>query len=103
MFRIWSQSRVLLLATLLLATVGTGLIVTWLLDVVDLSAAIPVNGWTLLATISLAVPLASPWFREHLGRISIGLLSLILWIPAQFQLLVVDRVFLWIGRLDRLR
>jgi hypothetical protein len=109
MFRIWSQSRVLLLATLLLlmvgAMVGIALIGSWLLLNVGATSQItvPVNGSIVVAAIALTVALAFPWFREHAARISIGLLSLVLWIPAQFHLLVIDRVFLWLGRLDRLR
>jgi predicted acylesterase/phospholipase RssA/tetratricopeptide (TPR) repeat protein len=104
MFRIWSQSRVLLLATLLLAMVGIALIGSWLLKVGDPSRiTVTVNGSIVLIATALAVALAFPWFREHAGRISIGLLSLVLWIPAQLHLLVIDRVFLWLGRLDRLR
>lgn len=104
MFRVWAQSRVLLLSTLLLAIVGIVLVCFWIL-----SASIPprvtvsVDGQILLAAIALVVALVFPLFREHAGRISIGLLSLVLWIPAQFHLLVIDRVFLWLGRLDRLR
>jgi hypothetical protein len=104
MFRIWSQSRVLLLVSVLLAMVGIVLIGTWLVDGGSPSqVAVTVNGWIVLAAITLVIPLASPLFREHVGRISIGLLSLVLWIPAQFHLFVVDRVFLWMGRLNRLR
>ena len=104
MFRVWSQSRVLLLLTLLLAMVGIVLTGSWLVYEGGPSrVAVTINGWTILAAIILAIPLASPLIREHVGRISIGLLSLVLWIPAQFHLLVIDRVFLWMGRLDRLR
>jgi predicted acylesterase/phospholipase RssA len=104
MFRIWSQSRVLLLATLLLAMVGIALVGSWLLNMSDPSrVTVTVNGSVVLTAIALAASLASPWFREHAGRISIGLLGLVLWIPAQFHLLVIDRVFLWLGKLDRLR
>ncbi|WP_396604577.1 tetratricopeptide repeat-containing protein [Bradyrhizobium sp. YCK136] len=104
MFRIWSQSRVVLLGTLLLTIVGGALIGAWLFNIGDPSQfMVTVNGWALLAAIALAVPLASPWVREHVSRISIGLLGLVLWVPAQFHLLLVDRAFLWMGRLDRLR
>lgn len=103
MFRIWSQSRVLLLTTLLLVIVGIALIGTWLFDVGDPTQTVTINRWNVLAMIGLAVPLVSPWFREHAGRIAIGFLSLVLWMPAQLHLLVVNRVFLWMGRLDRLR
>jgi predicted acylesterase/phospholipase RssA len=104
MFRIWSQSRVLLLITSLLAMVAVALIGTWLVFEGGPSrVAVTINGWTMLAAIILALPLASPVIREHVGRISIGLLSLVLWLPALFQLKVIDRVFLWMGRLDRLR
>jgi predicted acylesterase/phospholipase RssA/tetratricopeptide (TPR) repeat protein len=104
MFRIWSQSRVLLLITLLLAMVAIVLIGTWLVyESGPLRVAVTIDGWMILAAIILAIPLASPVIREHVGRISIGLLSLVLWIPALFHLAVIDRVFLRMGRLDRLR
>jgi hypothetical protein len=104
MFRVWSQSRVLLLATSLLGIGGIALIGAWLLGL-DYPSRIdvPVNGWVILTAIILGVALAFPGFREHAGRISIGFLSLVLWIPAQLNLLLIDRVFLWMGRLDRLR
>jgi hypothetical protein len=104
MFRIWSQSRVLLLMTSLLAIAAVVLIGTWLvLEGGPSRVAVTINGGTMLAAIILALPLASPVIREHVGRISIGLLSLVLWLPALFHLNVIDRVFLWIGRLNRLR
>jgi hypothetical protein len=104
MFRIWSQSRVLLLLTLLLAMIGIVLIGTWFIYEGGPSRIVAtVKGWTILTAIALAIPLGSPVIREHVGRISIGVLSLVLWIPAQFHLLVIDRLFLWMGRLDRLR
>ncbi|BAR58797.1 hypothetical protein NK6_5639 [Bradyrhizobium diazoefficiens] len=104
MFRIWSQSRVLLLSTLLLAMVGIALVCFWILNAgIPSQVIVTVNGWIVLAAIALVVGLASPWFREHASRVSIGFLSLVLWIPAQFHLFVIDRAFLWLGRLDRLR
>jgi hypothetical protein len=103
MFRIWSQSRVLLLTTLLLAMVAM-LGGAWLVFEGDPSRfSVTINGWTILAAIILALPLASPVIREHVGRISIGLLGLILWLPALFHLKIIDRVFLWMSRLDRLQ
>ncbi|MGY4282638.1 putative acylesterase/phospholipase RssA [Bradyrhizobium sp. LM2.7] len=103
-FRVWWQSRVLLLTALLLAMVGLALVGSWLLHLSDLSQiAIVVNGWMMLTAIVFGIALTSPWFREHAGRISIGLLSLVLWIPARLHLLALDRVFLWLGRLERLR
>jgi predicted acylesterase/phospholipase RssA/tetratricopeptide (TPR) repeat protein len=104
LFRAWSQSRVLLLTALLLSIAGAALIGSWLLRLGDPSQIkITVTGWTMLAAIVVAVALASPWLREHAGRMSIGLLSLVFWIPAQLHLLSIDRVFLFMGRLDRLR
>jgi predicted acylesterase/phospholipase RssA len=103
MFRAWSQSRVLLLTALLLTITGVGLIGAWLLRLGDPSQIeITVTGWTMLGVIVIVVALASPWFREHAGRISTGLLGLLLWIPAQLHLLLIDRMFLSMGRLDRL-
>jgi predicted acylesterase/phospholipase RssA len=104
MFRVWSQSRVLFLATLLLGISGIVLLGVWLFSVGNPSRiTVALNGWIILAGMFVGAGLASPWFREHAGRISIGFLSLALWIPAQLHLLLVDRVFLWTGRLDRLR
>jgi hypothetical protein len=104
MFRVWSQSRVLFLATLLLGISGIVLLGVWLFSVGNPSRiTVAMNGWIILAGIFVGAGLAFPWFREHAGRISIGFLSLALWIPAQLHLLLVDRVFLWTGRLDRLR
>jgi hypothetical protein len=104
MFRIWSQSRVLLLTTLLLAMVAIVLIGIWpIFESSPSQIAVTIHGWTILAAIILALPLASPVVREHVGRISIGLLSLVLWLPALFHLAVINRVFLRMGRLDRLR
>jgi hypothetical protein len=104
MFRLWSQSRVLLLVTLLLSISGVALLGTWLFNVGNPSRiTIAVNGWIIIAGMLVGAGLALPWFREHAGRISIGLLSLVLWIPAQLHILLIDRVFLWMGRLARLR
>jgi predicted acylesterase/phospholipase RssA len=104
MFRIWSQSRVLLLATWIVAMAGIALIAVWAVKGFDPSeVSVRVNGWGMLAAIASVVPLAFPWVREHVGRVLIGLLSLALWIPAWLHLLVVDRAFLSWGRLDRLK
>jgi predicted acylesterase/phospholipase RssA/tetratricopeptide (TPR) repeat protein len=104
MFRAWSQSRILLLTALLLSIVGVAVIGAWLFRLGDPSQIkITVTGWTMLAAIVVAVALASPWVREHAARIATGLLSLVVWIPAQIHLLLIDRVFLSMGRLDRLR
>ena len=81
MFRAWSQSRVLLLTALLLTIAGVALVGSWILGLGDPSQIkITVTGWTVLVLIIVAVGLASPWLREHAGRIAIGLLSLVLWI-----------------------
>jgi hypothetical protein len=104
MFRVWSQSRALLLATAVLAAGGIALLLTSLLTAGGPSTiAITINGWTLLAAIGLLVALAFPRFREHAARIAIGLAGLVLWLPAWFHLAVVDGLFLRLGRLDRLR
>jgi hypothetical protein len=104
MFRLWSQSRVLLLATSLLGVGMLALIGAWLFGAGDPTRTlVTVNGWSLLTAMLLGVALALPWFREHAGRISVSLLGLLLWVPAQVHLLLLDRVFLRMGRLDRLR
>lgn len=104
MFRIWSQSRVLLLATGLVAIAVIALIAIWAWKGFDPSQfSVAVNGWGMLAAIASVMPLAFPWVREHVGRIAIGLLGLALWLPAWLHILLVDRVFLWFGRLDRLK
>jgi hypothetical protein len=100
MFRIWSQSRVLLLAASLACIIGVAMVGVWLVKGVDLSRpVVTVNGWFLLAVIVAGIALAFPKLREHGGRISIGFLSLVLWIPAQLHLLLIDRVFLRMGRI----
>jgi predicted acylesterase/phospholipase RssA len=104
MFRVWSQSRALLLAASILGVSGIVLVCYLILGTVAPSrVAVTVNGWALLSAILLGVALAFPWFREHAGRISVGFLGLLLWIPAQFHLLLIDRLFLRMGRLDRLQ
>jgi predicted acylesterase/phospholipase RssA len=102
MFRVWSQSRALLLATALLGAGGLALVGAWVLRANDPSGgAVTVNGWAILAALILAGALAFSRFRQHAGRISVGLLALVLWVPAQLYLLLIDRLFLWMGRLDR--
>ncbi|QOZ13585.1 patatin family protein [Bradyrhizobium sp. CCBAU 51765] len=104
MFRIWSQSRVLPLMTLLLAATGIVVTAAWLIyDGGPPRVTVTVNGWIIFALAILVIPLASPLVREHVGRISIGLLSLVLWIPAQFHLRVIDRIFLSMGRFNQLQ
>ncbi len=104
MFRIWSQSRVLPLIILLSSAAGIVLTAAWLIhDGGPPRISIMVNGWVIFALVILMIPLASPLVREHVGRIVIGLLGLVLWIPAQFHLRVIDRIFLRMGRLNQLR
>ena len=60
MFRIWSQSRVLLLVTSLLAVVAV-VIGAWLVFEGDPSrVSVTINGWTILAAIILTILHASP-------------------------------------------
>jgi predicted acylesterase/phospholipase RssA len=99
MFRVWTQSRALLLTTLLLGLVGIVLLGAWLFDNNVLSRGVIVTGRHVLVAIVVAVALVFPFIREHVGRISIGILGLVLWIPAWLDLLVIDRLFLRYGRL----
>ncbi|HEY2841417.1 MAG TPA: tetratricopeptide repeat-containing protein [Pirellulales bacterium] len=101
MFRVWGQSRALLLTTALLGLVGIALLGLWLFGKSDLSQGFMVTGWGMLAAIAVAITLIFPSVREHVSRSSIGLLGLVLWIPAWFHLLVIDRLFLKVGSLDR--
>jgi predicted acylesterase/phospholipase RssA len=104
MFRIWTQSRVLLLVSSLVAAAGVALVILWLFGAGNPSRTmIAVNGWAILAAIALIVALAFPWFREHASRISIALLGILLWVPVHLHLRLTDRLFLWLGRLERLR
>jgi predicted acylesterase/phospholipase RssA len=104
MFRIWSQSRIPVLATWLVAIAAIALIAIRALNGFDPSqVSVAVNGWHVLAAIALILPLAFPSVREHVGRISIGFLSLILGVPALLHLLIVNSAFLRLGRLDRLK
>jgi hypothetical protein len=98
MFRVWSQSRVLLLATSLAGIGGLAMVGAWLIRAAAPSHQFTLNGWSLLAAIVLAIALAFPRVREHAGRISIGILSLVLWIPAWLHVLMFDRLFLKLGR-----
>jgi hypothetical protein len=91
----------LLLTTALLGLVGIALLGLWLFGKSDLSQGFMVTGWGMLAAIAVAITLIFPSVREHVSRSSIGLLGLVLWIPAWFHLLVIDRLFLKVGSLDR--
>jgi predicted acylesterase/phospholipase RssA len=104
MFRIWSQSRIPMLATWLVAIAAIALIAIRAVNGFDPSqVSVAVNGWHVLAAIALAVPLASSWVREHVSRIAIGFLGIVLCIPALLHLLIVNSAFLRLGRLDRLK
>jgi predicted acylesterase/phospholipase RssA len=105
LFRVWGQSRALLLSTGLLGAVAvvSALIALWRHGWEALShPLIALTGWGALALVGAAVALAFPSVREHTGRISIGLLGLVLWIPAWIQLWVFDPIFLRFGRLERI-
>ena len=58
---------------------------------------------TLLCSVGVVFALMVPRVREHAGRIGVGLLSLVAWIPAQFHLRLIDPCFLKLGSLERLR
>jgi len=100
MFRVWTQSRALLLATSLLAFAAFGLVVALVLHQNGLSRGFEVTGWRALIALAAAIAMVVPTIREHVGRISIGLLGFLLWIPAWLDLLIIDRAFLKMGRVD---
>ena len=99
MFRIWQQSRALLLATSLLCVAAILLIGALLIGENVLSHGFEVTGWWVLFALLAAIAMVVPAIREHVGRISIGFLGFVLWVPAWLGLLV-DRWFLKLGRLD---
>jgi hypothetical protein len=99
MFRIWQQSRALLLATSLLCVVAIALVVALLIGENMLSDGFEVTGWRALIVLLAAIAMFVPAVREHVGRISIGFLGFVLWVPAWLGLLV-DRWFLKLGRVD---
>lgn len=104
MSRICSLCRVLPLIISLTAAAGIVLAAAWLIhNGGPATINISVNGWVIPLLVVLVIPLASPSVREHAGRISMGILSLVLWIPAQFHLRVTDQIFLRMGRLNRLQ
>ena len=105
LFRVWGQSRALLLTMSLLVLVAVGLILYALWRYgwgVFSERLLVVTGWGAVAVAVVAVALAFPRVREHASRISIGLLGLVLWIPAWIYLCVFDRLFLTFGRLERI-
>lgn len=100
MFRVWAQSRAWLLTTSLLAFAALVLVVAWLLDENAQSRGFEVTGWRALIALAAGIVMVVPTVREHVGRVSIGFLGFVLWIPAWLDLLIIDRIFLRIGRVD---
>jgi predicted acylesterase/phospholipase RssA len=100
MFRVWTQSRAWLLTTALFGLVLIVLIGLWLIDGNAFSRGFEVTGLWALIALAAAIAMVVPTIREHVGRISIGLLGFLLWIPAWLDLLIIDRVFLKMGRVD---
>jgi hypothetical protein len=105
LFRVWGQSRALML------TVGLVVPLALAAAVVALSrhglggmseGLVSITGWGALALVAVGVALAIPRVREPVSRIAIGLLGLVLWIPAWIHLGVFDRLFLRQGRLERI-
>ncbi|PJG53332.1 hypothetical protein CVM73_20715 [Bradyrhizobium forestalis] len=109
MFRVWSQSRVLLLSTGLLAMFGVVAAGIWLFGLFTSGAnetPLTIDRRTILgaviAVVVMAVLLAVPIIREHVTRIAVGVLTLVLCVPARLHLWLVDGFFLKLGRLSRL-
>jgi hypothetical protein len=49
-----------------------------------------------------SVAMIVPKVREHVGRIGIGLLRLVAWLPGRLHLQLVDRWFLKLGKIEPL-
>ncbi len=99
MFRIWQQSRALLLATSLLCVAAIVLIGALLIGENLLSEGVEVTGWRALIVLLVAIAMVVPTVREHVSRVSIGLLGFALCVPAWLGLLI-DRKFLELGRVE---
>jgi hypothetical protein len=99
MFRIWQQSRALLLATSLLCVAAIVLIGALLIGENLLSEGFEVTGWRALIVLLVAIAMVVPTVREHVSRVSIGLLGFALCVPAWLGLLI-DRKFLDLGRVE---
>jgi predicted acylesterase/phospholipase RssA len=106
LFRVWGQSRALML------TAGLVVLIALIAAIAALSrhgwgampeSLVSITGWRALALVIVGVALAAPQAREPVSRIAIGLLGLVLWIPAWIHLCVFDRLLLRLGRLERLR
>jgi hypothetical protein len=106
-FRVWRQSQPLLLGIITIVTGLTLLLLAILAGAIPPMITLTVSQSTLGAVAAVAcaaiLALLVPKVREHAGRIGVGFLTLVVWIPAQLHLRLVDRLFLWRGRLGRLR
>jgi predicted acylesterase/phospholipase RssA len=107
LFRVWRQSRALLLGggTVVLALLGllVALLAPGVPPLMSITVARSTSLVILLAAAAAIIALMVPKVREHAGRVGTGLLSLVAWIPALLHLWVVDPLFLKYGRLDRPR
>ena len=70
MFRIWQQSRALLLATSLLCVAAIVLIGALLIGENLLSEGVEVTGWRALIVLLVAIAMVVPTVREHVSRVS---------------------------------
>lgn len=106
LFRAWRQSRALLFVGGTAALALLGFLVALIKRAVPATMTIMVDRWTLaIAVVVAAAAIAAlmvPKVREHVGRVGMGLLGPLAWIPALLHLWLVDPVFLRCGKLDRL-
>jgi hypothetical protein len=107
LFRAWRQSRPLLLGGIVALLALLALLIAVIARAVPPTMTLSVDRWTLAVTLLCSVgvvfALMVPRVREHAGRIGVGLLSLVAWIPAQLHLRLIDPCFLKLGSLERLR
>jgi predicted acylesterase/phospholipase RssA len=107
LFRAWRQSRPLLLGGLVVILVLLALLIPVIAPAVPPTLSLTVHRWglavALLCSVVAVSALMVPKVREHAGRIGVGLLSLIAWIPAQLHLRLIDPLFLRLGKLERLQ
>ena len=97
LFRAWRQSRPMLLGGLVVILALLALLIAVMRarrSTDHIACGRPVHSCGGSALLGRAVvALMVPKVREHAGRIGVGLLSLIAWIPAQLHLWLIDPRF----------